>query len=123
MYSDQQVQNEFQVRLPAHGTGVFSIRRKEKHPQLLATNRHITAAVSIKKNIWNESGLNLSGISETVPGVTYTLFFYVPSAFTIDRVEADVKILGYHLAEDRLLTISFTGQKEPVNWILKFLKD
>ncbi|MEJ2637703.1 MAG: alpha-galactosidase, partial [Calditrichia bacterium] len=60
--------SEFQTVLSPHGTGVFTIRRQENHPQLLATNRHISGAVSIRKTAWNASDRTLSGISETVPG-------------------------------------------------------
>ena len=112
--------SNFQIELPEHGTGVFTIRRQETHPQLLATNRHISGTISIKKNVWNNTDLTLNGVSETVPDVTYTMFFYVPSDFSIDVVNIDRPNLTYNLDENRLLTVSFTGQEDPASWFLKF---
>ena len=114
---------EFQTTLPAHGTHVFTIRHQEEHPQLLASNRHITGAVSIKKNDWNSSKMILTGISETIPGEQYLLFVYVPTDFQIDDISADAENLTHSLGGNRLLKISFTGQEKPVNWSLKFSKN
>jgi hypothetical protein len=115
--------SEFLIDLPAHGTCVFTIRRQEEHPQLLATNRHISGALSVKKNTWDPSDMTLSGISETVPDVYYSLFFYVPSEFSLEKVFVDAENLTYDLDEDRLLTMSFNGKENPVKWLLKFLKN
>jgi hypothetical protein len=115
--------NEFQTVLPAHGTRVFTIRRQKEHPQLLATNRHITGAVSIEKNVWDLAEMALSGISDTVPGERYSLFVYVPSDFQINNISANAKSLTHSLGEDGLLTVSCIGQESPVNWSLKFSKN
>ncbi len=112
--------SEFQTSLPPHGTGVFTIRRQEGHPQLLATNRHISGAVSIKKNVWNAMDMTLSGVSETVPGAQYSLFVYVPDGYRIDDISADAGSLTHSLGEDSLLKVSFTGQEKPVNWTVRF---
>jgi len=112
--------DEFEVDLAAHGTRVFTIRPQKDHPQLLATNRHITGALSVKEQNWDVSGLTLNGVSESVAGAQYSLFFYVPAHFEIDKVTADAKKLTYNLDENRVLTISFTGQENPVNWSLTF---
>ena len=115
--------NEFETVLPAHGTRVFTIRAQEKHPQLLATNRHITGALSIKKITWSSVDMALSGVSETVPDVPYSLFFYVPITFQIDKVAIDAKNVTYSLGVDRMLKVSFNAQENPVHWSLKFLKN
>jgi hypothetical protein len=112
--------SDFQADLPAHGTRVFTIRRKLDHPQLLATNRHITSAFSIQKKYWDEAEKKLSGISETVHGATYSLFFYVPVEFLIETVDVEADNITYILNDDRLLTVSFRGQESPVKWSLGF---
>ena len=113
--------DEFRTVLPAHGTRVFTVRRLEKHPQLLAANRHITNAVSIKKNVWNPAEMALSGISETVSGVKYRLYVYVPPDFQIAELSADAEGLTRSLDGNGLLTIGFKGQEKPVNWTVKFI--
>jgi hypothetical protein len=115
--------NEFRTVLPGHGTRVFTIRRLEQHPQLLGTNRHITGTVSIKTIKWDQPDLTLSGISETVSGANYSLFFYVPVEFLIGKISANANNLAYNLGENRSLKVSFTGQDKPVNWTLKFVKN
>jgi hypothetical protein len=112
--------NEFQADLPIHGTRVFTIRRQAEHPQLLATNRHITGALSITNKSWNYPEMTVSGVSETVPGANYSLFFYVPPQFSVDIIDADAKDLSYQLDKKGLLRIIFTGQENPTNWNLKF---
>jgi len=115
--------SNFQVGLPAHGTGVYTIRRQEEYPQLLATNRHISGAVSIKKTNWDQTTMTLSGVSETVPDVMYSLFIFVPSEYSIESVGVDRPDLTYNLDNNRLLTVSFTGQNSPTSWSLKFLNN
>jgi hypothetical protein len=114
--------DEFNVVLPAHGTRVFTIRSMEEHPQLLATNRHITGAVSIQEQNWDASAFTLQGISQTVPDAVYSLFFYLPADFKIDKITVPAKNLVYNLDDQGLLKMSFDGQPSPVKWALKFNK-
>ena len=114
--------NKFRTEIPSHGTKVFMIRRLADRPQLLATNRHITGAFSIKEKAWNASQFTLSGTSETVPDVIYSLFVYIPEMVNIARIDANAENLFYEINSNRLLEVSFTGQKTPVNWKLSFKK-
>jgi hypothetical protein len=117
-----EVKDEFEAEIPAHDTRTFLVHRKQKQPQLLATNRHISGAFSIKKNVWNQSEMTLNGISETVPGAMYSLYFFLPGNFMIDNISVEAKDLLHKVYKSGLLKISFTGQEEPVNWQLKFTK-
>jgi hypothetical protein len=110
----------FRVSLPAHGTCVYTVHRNAGHPLLLATNRHVTGAVSIRKNLWDPSERTLSGISESVTGAEYALFIYVPRKFTIDSVHSGAEDLKYDLGENGLLTVRWTGQEKPVEWMIRF---
>ncbi len=114
--------NDFNATVPAHGTRVFIIRKLLDRPQLLATNRHITGAFSIKANTWNESQSTLSGISQTVPGAIYSLFFYIPKDVFIANIQADAENLSHKINPNGLLEVSFTGQKLPVNWKVNYKK-
>lgn len=117
-----QFSENFQIEIPAHGTRVFFIRKQMEQPQLLGTNRHISGAFSIKSNVWNSSKMTLNGISETVPGAKYSLYYYVPGNVLIDKVDVDAKDVTRKLQNDGLLEVSFTGQKKQVTWNLKFSK-
>jgi len=115
-------ENKFRTEIPSHGTKVFMIRRLVERPQLLATNRHITGAFSIKENAWNESQLILSGTSETVPGAIYSLFVYVPEEMNIAKVDANVENLSHKMYSNRLLKVSFIGYRTSIDWKLSFVK-
>lgn len=117
-----QFTENFNIDIPAHGTRVFLVHKQTTHPKLLGTNRHMTGVVSIKSNVWDKTKLTLSGISETVPNVKYSLFYYVPKNVEVDQINIDANNVNQKLQENGLLEISFTGQEKQVNWNLKFTK-
>ncbi|MFA5970754.1 MAG: hypothetical protein WC780_00275 [Lentimicrobiaceae bacterium] len=118
-----QFNKNFQVEIPAHGTRVFFIHKQKDLPQLLGTNRHISGSYSIIKNVWNNSQMTLNGVSETVPGVKYSLYYYIPKNVVIGKINVDAKDFTQKLQNNGLLEVSFTGQKKPVTWNLAFKKN
>jgi alpha-galactosidase len=59
---------------------LFCIRELQGHPQLMATNRHISCgALELRKLSWNKN--MLSGVTATPGGDLYTLYLYEPSGF------------------------------------------
>lgn len=59
---------------------VFCFREKQNHPQLLATNRHISCgALEIDSLEWKEQ--QLMGESQMVADDVYTLYLYEPGNF------------------------------------------
>jgi len=90
---------------------------------LIGNSRHISGAHSILQQQWDESTSTLSGVSETVPGDAYTLWFRLPTGVTM--ASAKVEVGGQTVAvqssmKDDALTISFAGQAKPAAWTLKF---
>lgn len=64
---------------------VFCIREKLRHPQLLATNRHISCGgLEISDLGWQDQ--TLRGVSELVAGDKYILYVYEGGNCTFDRV-------------------------------------
>lgn len=118
-----QFNKNFQVEIPAHGIRVFFIHKQMELPQLLGTNRHISGSYSIIKNDWNNSQMTLNGISESVPGAKYSLYYYIPKNVVIDKIVVDAKDFTHKLQNNGLLEVSFTGQKKPVTWNLAFKKN
>jgi hypothetical protein len=117
-----QFNDKFECEIPAHGTRVFFIHKQTDKPQLIGTNRHISGAFGITKYVCDESQMTLNGISETVPGVKYSLYYSVPKEFLIDKTDVDAKNVTQKLHNDGLLEVSFTGQEKPVSWKLNFTK-
>jgi len=114
------LKDKIQTKVPPHGVRVFIIRPLTNRPQLLATSRHITGAFSIEELKWDPSKFTLSGTSETVPDALYTLFIYVPPDISLSKVDANAPNLSHNIIQEHVLEVSFTGQKEPVNWVIEF---
>jgi hypothetical protein len=106
--------------VPPHGTKALIIRKAGTIPQLLATSRHLTAAYSIQEMNWDMQQKCLSGISLTVPGDQYMLFFYVPEGYKFDEALVATNEVLAQVDTNGLLEVGFVGQGEPVNWEISF---
>jgi len=116
--------NEFTSSIPAHGTCVYFIRPVLKSPQLLATSRHITGTVSIKKLAWNQQNSILSGSSGVPEGEPYSIFIHVPEGLAVSKVDADREIL-FHKMTDSVLEVKFASLpgkegQNIINWTIEF---
>jgi hypothetical protein len=85
-------------------------------PQLLGTSRHITGAYSVSHLSWNGAAKTLAGQAETVAGEPYTLWVHVPSGMKIVRVQPPAS----QQVQGELLSVTFTGQSQPLQWKLAF---
>ncbi len=111
--------DSLQADVPTHGVRALLIHEPAGHPQVLATSRHISAAVSLDSVQWDSAKNMLQGTSKTISGATYTLFVYVPNGFTLKKVEANADVL-FHTQDGQLLKVAFHGQEEPIQWELVF---
>ena len=111
-----------QETVPKHGTKAIIIRPSLKHPQLLATSRHLTGAYSIQAIKWDPDKLTLSGASKTVPGDMYSLYIFIPDNIYTDQVNASVEHVEKELLNEHLLRVSFEGNDKPVEWSVAFTK-
>jgi hypothetical protein len=60
---------------------LFTVRENQHHPQLMATNRHISSGgLEISKLSWNNN--ILTGSSEMVPDDQYVIYIYEPAGFS-----------------------------------------
>ncbi len=116
--------NEIPIEIEPHDTRVLSIHRVLNRPQLVGNSRHITGAYSILDQQWDSSKKRLSGTAEPVPGDTYTLWFYVPKGVTLSHLSLSIAgggaVAEQHRQSGDWLTVSFQGQKTPVQWELSF---
>jgi len=105
---------------PEFNCQVFCIREHQAHPQILATNRHITGGgVDLVDVAWE--GRRLSGRSRVVGGDVYELYISVPPGFSFDRAEcAGGEVLDIR-AEGEVLRIRLeSGQGREVDWTAYF---
>jgi melibiase-like protein len=110
---------EFETFIEPHDTRVFLIRPDLGRPQLLATDRHITGALSIRNLEWEPAGFTLSGSSETIADEPYSLFIHLPDGVSLAKIDANAKVLS-HKTTGSLLEIALQGQKELVHWTVEF---
>lgn len=103
--------NEISSHIPAHGTKVYIIHPRKERPQLIATSRHITSSISIKKISWDSETKSLRGLSEIIPGDDYSLFIHLPEAWLMDRIESGRESL-FHRVENSILEVKFSGRAD-----------
>ncbi len=114
-------QDHLSLDVGTHDTRVLLLHPAQDHPQVLGTSRHLTAAFSINNVNWDSATSSLSGSSETVPGDAYSLWLNVPKGYNVVQVSA----AGIPVKQDRqgdLLTLTFTGNTQPVQWTVKFAR-
>jgi hypothetical protein len=87
-------------------------------------SRHITGAYSLQQLNWDDATKTLSGTSQGVIGDPYTLWIYVPDGEVTSRVSATIRedqpIEIRELQCENSLSVTFLGQKEPVQWKVLF---
>lgn len=117
-------QKQMTVPVGPHDTRVLLVHPLAGWPQLLGTSRHITGAYSVSDLRWDAAGRKLRGTSATVAGEPYALWVYVPRGFSVSAVRASRKGGGEVAAQRRaagsLVTVSFSGQNQPVEWEIDF---
>ncbi len=112
-------QDSLSIDVPVHGVRALLIHPETGHPKILATSRHLTAAVSLDSVRWQSDRHVLQGTANTIPGAAYTLFVYVPNGVKLKKAEANARIL-YHTQDGNLLKIAFQGQQKAIRWKLAF---
>jgi hypothetical protein len=117
-------QGHLQVDIEPYDTRVLLIHRLLDRPQLLGTSRHITGAYSVANLKWNAAAAKLTGEAETVAGEPYGLWIHIPRGMTATRFRAATKggaeLPVDHQVAGELLTISFSGAAQPVEWQVEF---
>jgi hypothetical protein len=102
-----------EIEIEPHDTRVVLLHPALGRPQMIGSSRHITGAYSIEDQSWD--GATLRGVSRTVPGDPYTLWFYLPDGVKVSRVQAGGVAVRQELAGN-VLMVSFAGRPEPVQW-------
>ncbi|MBS1666895.1 MAG: alpha-galactosidase [Bacteroidetes bacterium] len=116
-----EVQNQFQP--PAIDSNfhcqVFSIREKKNHPQLIATNRHISCgALELKDCTWANN--KLTGISSLTAGDDYTIYIYEPANFNFKKLHIDSGEIIANKKEGSVRTIRFQSSSLLLKWEIDY---
>lgn len=85
---------------------LFCFREKQNHPQLLATNRHISCgALEIEQLKWNNN--SLTGTSNLVADDLYTIYIYEPAGAIFKKVSTGKAQLIENVLTGNIRKISF----------------
>ena len=105
---------------PKFNCQVFCIRKRQAHPQVLATNRHITGGgVDLIDVQWE--GSRLSGKSRLVGGDVYELFISIPPGYSFGRVECAGAAVLKTQRDGMVLQISLKSDpSREVDWTVHF---
>lgn len=106
----------------AFGVQVFCIHRKELHPQLLSTSRHVSCGASDLQDIRWADGV-LSGRSAVVANQTYTLYLTEPSGWRFVRAATadSLSVDSYRDGPVRVIRIHVRA-KQSIAWRISWLR-
>lgn len=105
---------------PTFQVQVICLRPRVDHPQLLATNRHLTCGgVDLIDVAW--SGRTLGGTSELVAGDPYELYLTEPAGFTAPLVEATgAQVVSSTLVEGVRMVRMVSAAGGRARWRLRY---
>jgi hypothetical protein len=105
---------------PKFRSQTFCIRERRPHPQLLATNRHVTCGgVDLDDMHWD--GTALFGKSRAVKGDLYILYITESAGFTFDKLDVQNAKLEKTERDGRLLRFTLMPEAAgEIAWSAKF---
>jgi alpha-galactosidase len=105
---------------PAFQVQVVCLREQQAHPQLLATNRHVSCGgVDIERVSW--SGAALSGTSRVVTGDDYELYLTEPDGWTAESVDALGADAVLGAVRDHWRSVSMRGARTgQLTWTVRY---
>jgi len=99
---------------------LFCFREKQNHPQLLATNRHISCgALELEQLQWNNN--RLIGTSNLVADDLYSIYIYEPAGTTFKKVITGNAQLIENVLSGEIRKISFRSTEAvAVQWEISY---
>jgi hypothetical protein len=107
---------------PKYNCQLFCIRERQTHPQVIATNRHITCGgYDLEEVAWKDT--TLSGKSAMVADDTYILYVTEPQGFAFKNVRCEGAEIQKIEKKDGLRQISILSKENiKVSWKVDFEK-
>jgi alpha-galactosidase len=104
---------------PKYRCQLFCIRERQDHPQLLATNRHITCGgYDLEDLKWENS--TLSGKSKVVKSEEYKLYIAEPAGYAFVKFESDSAKITSSTMNGMVREISFKADTDSVSWSVTY---
>jgi alpha-galactosidase len=105
---------------PEFNCQVFVIRERQPHPQVLATNRHITGGgVDLVDVRWEDG--RLSGRSRVVGNDVYELYISVPTGFVFEGAKCEgAEVLKLDNRRGMVKISLHSNQSKEIAWFVSF---
>ena len=101
--------------MPGRDCRIVAVRRAAEHPQVLATDMHLTlGGVELSDVKWDEAACTLSGVARRAPGAKGRIFLRLPEGWSI-ATGAAAKTRDIAIAE-----LEFSGKDAA--WVVRFRK-
>ena len=99
---------------------LFCIRKEETHPQLIASNRHISCgALEIKNILWQDN--QLIGENELVANDDYVIYISEPDGFNFSEIECEgAKVVSSQMKNNLREIHLKSPQKSSVRWEISY---
>ena len=100
------------ITVPPRDCRIVLVRQVQQHPQVVATDMHITmGGVDLSDVAWDSSKQVLSGVALRAPGEKGTVFVHVPEGY--ETIEGSI-------TADRILAVPLDFRKRDVAWSMQF---
>lgn len=94
---------------PKFNCQVFCFREKQNHPQLLATNRHISCGgLEVSNAVWQDKQFTIT--AELVEGDDYKIYIYEPIGFELEKTISSAGNLIASSKQDSIREITIQGK-------------
>lgn len=105
---------------PTFQVQAICLRKRMAHPQLLATNRHVTCGgVDLQQVTWRDGALH--GASDVVGGDPYELYVTTPAAYGVPTVTVEGATLVSQRASQGVRVLRLLAQRDGrVTWTLRY---
>ncbi len=110
--------------LPKQSCLLLGIREKQRHPQILSTNRHITqGGVDLVDVQWDKKSNTLSGESHVIGEDDYVVSLHVPTGYVLESATCDNGEISHKLGENNVAKVTIrTAENTDVAWQARFTK-
>jgi len=108
---------------PLYSCQLFCIRKRVDHPQIIATNRHITCGgLDLEDIVWNEN--KLSGQSTLVGNDSYTIYLSEPDGYSYYDFTCNNADIISNTRSGIMRSIQIRSLEDTtVNWSVEYIKN
>lgn len=111
------IEKHLRAEVPANGVRLFGLRRYEKRPMLVASNRHYTQGAGSHTALdWSYDEQVLSGTFDGIADTAYTLTVLIPESYALKDVVSTPAATGQQQDGSTLTFTIQTTQSGPVEW-------